>query len=675
MKRLFFLLTLALWSGFAHAQVAYSWEDFCEEFFDETGEAFDEDYAADALGEEYQTLEALHAAPINLNNATREQLLSLPFLSEEQADSILAYRERKHGFEGLGELQFVSGLSFADRQKLALFVSAEPLPRTLSAKERFFGGKHELTARLDVPFYKRAGQKANADGEKAYAGSPLANAIRYRYNARDKSVRYGATFEKDAGEPFASHGNWPYDYNSFYFALRPKGTRHEILVGDYRLHWGEGLVFGNRFYMFSAQSLLSAARTPDAAARPNTGIDENRFFRGAAATLRFGAWAVSAAISYRKLDARITDDTIRTFQTTGYHRTASELARKDTAAAFTAAARVDWQSNRVSLGAGAYYSGFNHDVSPEARKYNAYYFRGKAAAGLSANYLWRGRGFDVAGELAFDQDFHLAAYNSLAIHAVEDLKITLQHRYFARAYAAPYARAYAAGSRVANQHAVLLAAAYEGFSRLTLSGYVHYARFLSPIYLADSASNYFRAQVEAQYAPSRTTAFLLRYSVLSRQRNISGYAPRMQYVGTHRLRLQARFVSGRWTNVVQADGTAYVQQTASTAWGGAISARTTYRPSDRLRCSLFGTLFFTDDYFSAVYAYEPQLRYTFAMPALFYHGFRVVALANFEVCRGITLSAKYAVHHYFNRDTQGTGTQLIASPTKQDLSVQVRFAF
>ena len=96
-----------------------SWTDFVEEYFSEISE--DEENTA-AQSELYESFESLYLSPININTASREALLSIPLLNEEQTDSILSYRHRKHRFLSLGELMFVRNLSHSTRRYLSLFL-------------------------------------------------------------------------------------------------------------------------------------------------------------------------------------------------------------------------------------------------------------------------------------------------------------------------------------------------------------------------------------------------------------------------------------------------------------------------------------------------------------------------------------------------------------------------
>lgn len=121
-RRWFLWLSLfcPLWGLAQVEETPYlSWTDFVEEYFSEISE--DEENTA-AQSELYESFESLYLSPININTASREALLSIPLLNEEQTDSILSYRHRKHRFLSLGELMLVRNLSHSTRRYLSLFL-------------------------------------------------------------------------------------------------------------------------------------------------------------------------------------------------------------------------------------------------------------------------------------------------------------------------------------------------------------------------------------------------------------------------------------------------------------------------------------------------------------------------------------------------------------------------
>ena len=62
------------------------------------------------LQEESETAENAAGEKLNINKATREELIALPGIGETRADRIIEYRKANGGFYDVGELREVEGI-------------------------------------------------------------------------------------------------------------------------------------------------------------------------------------------------------------------------------------------------------------------------------------------------------------------------------------------------------------------------------------------------------------------------------------------------------------------------------------------------------------------------------------------------------------------------------------
>ncbi len=629
----------------------------------------------------YDRLQELHNNPIDINRATREDLLLLPFLGEEQVDSLLAYRERKHGLLSFGELQFISRLSYYDRRFIPLFFDCRQPEKkdTTSLGAMLWKGRHTLVTRFDIPLYRREGFKSKKKSTH-YFGLPFSNVVRYRYAYKD-CIAYGVTLQQDEGEPFAKAKNYPYDYMSFYFNARFADDRGEFLIGDYKLSTGQGLLFGNNFFA----SRLYGIERPFSESRvftKSTSTDETRFFRGAAAKWRTDKWQFAAFLSYRRLDATIKNDTITSFVTTGYHRTLNEHAKKWNAGEFLTGANARRHFGNWSLGLTTFFSRYTHTICPTPRPYNRHYLRGRNAGGISADYSLRTKRWDVQGEIASDAHLHFASTHTAWFRPrSEAFTLMTQLRTLGTRFISPHASTITASSRTSNEHALLTGMNLHLLPRTDIAFYAEGCLFPRPTYNASqrSCAYEFCAQLRHRFsgtANEGSWSLTAQYRVKGRQQDVKGIdAVLLEFQHTNRAKLSLEYAGQRLNFLAALNGNVITNQTGYRAKGWSISARTRYAASKRLNFSAHLAYFDTDDYATRIYVYEPQLRFTAGFPTLYYNGFRGVALLQWKATDWGEIACRYGITHYFDRSTISSGAQLIRSATKQDLSIHMMLRF
>lgn len=62
---------------------------------------------------------AAETSPLNLNTATKKELVALPGIGQKKAEDILAYREQHHGFKTIEELTTIKGINQKMVKKLS----------------------------------------------------------------------------------------------------------------------------------------------------------------------------------------------------------------------------------------------------------------------------------------------------------------------------------------------------------------------------------------------------------------------------------------------------------------------------------------------------------------------------------------------------------------------------
>ena len=661
--RLLTLLILAtLLSAVAAAQNERPWMHFFQEAMASDG---DDDGIAE---EAYETLCDLEANPMNINTATYADLCRLPFLSERNIDDILAYRDRHGYLMTKGELQAIPSLDHDRMRLLACFIAVGPPPQKKVSLGRLISrGKSTLLATATVPLYERRGYR------NGYLGYKPRHSLRYDFSSSDK-LRFGLTGSQDSGEPFMAEGNtMGYDHYSFYVQMRNLGRVSNIVAGHYRVQFGMGLVANTGFSPGKTAILSTLGRSQNTVS-PVATRSAAGYFQGVAATVTVAdGMDITAFASARPHDATLNDDgTVATIITSGYHRTPTEMGKKNNTWAYTTGANVRLRRNHFHIGATATYTHYNRDLHPSTTQtYKQYYPRGNDFANAGVDYGFSTRWLSLMGETAIDRKGAVATVNTVSLSIGSQLSLVALHRYYSHKYASLYARSFSDGGRVANEHGAYVGLEWRPTPQFAIDAYADYAHYPWARYRISHSSDSYDAMLSCRLS-------LKRWTLSSR------YRLRMRYFDnadktvmvrrdTHRARLKAVFEGGNgWGATTQTDF-ALVKSTSCDR--GFMLAQRIDRQWRWLRMSVSGCFFCSDSYDSRLYVYEQAPLQSFSFPSLYGRGVRYAALARAELGGNVTLLAKVGVTNYFDRSTIGTGLQTINHSSMADLDVQLRWKF
>ena len=642
MRLLLFLFFMLLASSLAAQK--YDWDDFVEEYTSDVERAEEED-----LQLHLQELKELSEHPLNINTASVENLLQLPFLSEAQVEQIHAYIYLHGQMQTLAELRLVPLIDEVTRRRLSLFVYAEPEQQNV--KDKLLGHlRSDFSTRLDVPLYYRLGQQQSG----GYRGDPLYHRIRYQIG-NSKHFQVGFRLEKDAGERF-------YDSYGAYAMLHDVGILTRAVVGDYRIGFGEGLVMGGSTWNSKSTPPLKT----QGGIRPMTSNDEVNFLRGAAVTLSLGKHVrLSAFGSYRKRDATLTNlGEVQTLLTNGYHRTSTEWERRRNVGSTVLGGNVEWYNKGFHLGATGYWQKFNRVLNPGTQTYRAIYPKGDAFGAMGINYGYTRYRFSIAGETAYSTvGGGMATINRASWNIGRNYVLSAIQRFYAYQYYSFYSSALSENSNAQNESGVLVHLQAEPLTGLQLTTYVDFFHNPWPRYRMTHSSTGQEFMLQGIYAISRQHSLLARYQ-LKRKENGDLMEPhhriKLQWTcePSNRWRLQT---TGSFHHVLGSKGLMFTQNVRYVL----------AKPS----LSLNGQLgwFHTDDYLSRIYVQQPALYSSISSASYYGHGMLGVFTCRWQSNNGRwMLEARYGMVRYFDRDEQGSGLQAIMSPWKNDLSFQLR---
>lgn len=625
------------------AQNKFVWDDFVEEITS-SQESETEEHILSYLEE----LKDLHEHPININTATIQELQQLPFLSEQQIESIHAYIYLHGQMQTLGELRMLPLIDEQTYRWLHLFVYAGEGEKK---KDNLFSHlKNDFSTRVDIPLYHRKEHWV----ENGYAGNSLYHRIKYELG-NNKHFRAGFHVEKDAGEQF-------YDSYSGFALLKEVGIIKNAIIGDYRVGLGEGVVLGGSSW-FSKSAPVSKVQT---GIKPLTSTDEINFLRGAAITLiPWKGWEMTAFGSFRQKDATLNSaDEIQTLQTSGYHRTASELKNKNSAMATMVGGGISWQNKGFHVGATGYFMHFNKVMNPGNALYRRYYPEGQNFGAMSLYYGYNRYRFTFAGETAYSTEKGgIGTLNRVQWILSKRYTISAVQRFYGYKYYSFLSGAFAENSTAQNESGVLLHLKAQPWDRWQIICYADFFHNPWPRYRMTRASTGQEMMVEVTHQLNKTHTLQVRYQ-LKRKEQADVMEPH------HRTKLQWTIApSERWK--LQTTGW-YHSVLGNNGWSIQETAYCTLQ-KPMLRFAVMAGYFCTDDYNSRIYLYEPALYSSISSGSYFGKGIHGVCTARWTSRnKHWMLEGKYALCKYFDRSEIGSALQTIFSSWKNDISLQLR---
>ncbi|WP_229374537.1 ComEA family DNA-binding protein [Fibrella rubiginis] len=649
----------------------------------------------------FDNLAQLYANPLDLNTATHDDLAATYLLSERQINNLISYRTTYGDLLAVAELQAVPDFDVVTIGRIRPFATtrAGTLTADLPAPTDNY-----LMLRYERVLEEQKGFSVATPDSKGklplrYLGSPGQWYGRFR-QSRPGVYSVGVTVEQDPGEVFRWNSNtrqYGPDFVSFHAQVQNRGRWRNVIIGDFQQQVGQGLVFSSGFSLGKNAETILTVRRPTLGARPYTSLTEYGYLRGLSAT-----YALLPNLDLTLLAARnrrdgnvITgataadEDVVSSFGTSGLHQTPTDLLDLRSVLETNLGGHLHFHRNGLQIGLSVLQTTFDKTLKKRDQTYNQYEFTGKQnrVVGLHGSYAWRS--MNLFGEVAHSSG---SVLNSGGIGAVGGVLASLGRRvdvaflvrHYDRNFHSFYANAFGEAGKTINETGVYGGVKYSLYRTFTLSGFVDWFRFPWWKYLIDAPSGGFDYLLSAQYSPDRQTHFALIFHDEHKEKNRPGGVPSnskltpKEVVNTVRrsLALTAEWMPAPGLTLrsrLQAGLYGYTSSPTSSQ-GFAVVQDATY---ERGRLSLSGRVayFSTDDYDSRQYVYERDVLYAFSFPAYADQGFRHYLLARYQLNQHLDIWFRYARTDLLNQPDIGSGLDLINSPHKTEMKMQVRWRF
>lgn len=385
----------------------------------------EENYETEVVNDSFD--ESLLYNPIDLNNTSYDELKNSGLFTEKEIENILFYLYVYGEMKSIYEMKLIKDMDYNTIQRLLPFITITPKKKEF---KNSLSQQINISVRtnLSVPDGFRDKTDSLLRNNKKYLGDPVYLAFNYE-GQLNRSFKWGISCEKDAGELM----NTIPDYTSFFLEYTTKSWLKKLVIGSYKLCFGNGLVMNNT-YETGFTSLHSFSKSASNTVRKHNSFNETDYQRGAAAVFKIRNTELTLFGSFVAKDASSNDSVIHSFYTSGKHNTAASLSRKKNETVQSYGIRGSFSRKNYSLGVNYVNTTFSKPVFSKYQSVaNRFHFKGKESNSVSLDWEYSNKKLRIGGEEAFS-DKGVALLNRVQFQPKRDFLFSFAQRYYSPQY-------------------------------------------------------------------------------------------------------------------------------------------------------------------------------------------------------------------------------------------------
>ncbi|MFY0253779.1 ComEA family DNA-binding protein [Chitinophaga sp. 30R24] len=618
---------------------------------------------------------------IQLNTADEATLQSLGLLTALQISSFLRYRALLGKLVSIYELQAVPGFDLDVIRRILpyVYVGNDLVPH-YTWHDYLHKGDQIWLLRYGRQLEPSKGYLHTDSTLPAYRGSPDKLFIRYRYSF-PHYISGGVVMEKDAGEAlFKGAQQQGFDFYSAHIFLSNYRNIKALALGDYTVNLGQGLL-NWQSQAYGKGAAVMQVKREGAILRPYTSSGEFYFFRGAATTLQWRCWEITAFASWRRQDAAtdtLTDEiTAASVVSSGYHRTAAEIKKRGQVSQTTAGGNIRYVSSRWQWGVNMIYHGLAPALRKKTAPYNQFDFNGRQLSGISIDYAGSWKNVHLFGEVARSSNGKPALLQGLLTSIAPAVDIALVYRYYDRAYQSLYAKGFGNNYRTVNEQGMYTALTAKVNRHLKLDAYADFFKFPWLKYRSSAPSGGNDFFLLGTYTAGKKITWLLRYNYRQSNGNVLLPGNPMKVLAV----ITASNIRFQWNMQAnkQLSGKMrgeYIRYRSDTVMqqGWMIFQDCSYH-FRRIPFTISGRVacFHTGGYDTRIYATESSVLYENAVSQLYGKGWQYYLNIKWKVNRRLACWTRFHQSLYTGVTGIGSGNDLIQGTKKTLLQCQIQY--
>lgn len=690
-----------------------------------------------------EPLQEFLQSPLDLNTASLEELLLLPEMNAIQAQRLHFHIETFGALTSIYELQAVEGYTLPFIRTILPYVTVEKIgatdvdpdqrfPRGPSFQEIVSGMEYEWLQRMtgvmepqrgysdpDTTFRDLQDAEGNFTGvdtllSTRYRGDPYRHYTRIR-GRLGQNVSIGLVGEKDPGETFAWRPEerlYGYDFLSAHLALRNFGRLKALMIGDYTLQFGQGLLLSRGLGFGKGAQVINGLKMPAYGPRPYSSVNENQFFRGAAATYGLGDWQLTGFFSRAFRDASVQlIDTIDeeviaagNLQLSGLHRTPNEFTNRKRVGETIYGGRAEYRKGTFRGGITHYQLRYDALLNPGDAFYQTFAFRGNRHHATGVDWDWVKGNVNLFGEIAHTRGNAFGGTASLMSSLAATVDFSLGLRHFDKDFFSPFAYVFAERPiNAQGETGVYAGLRYAPNYHWELQTYFDQYQFHWQRFRVHFPSQGWEWMAQLQYRPTRGTIVYLRVRTEQGVRSPSSSLVR-QTLGTplpvqrDQFRIHFQTSMDRKVNLkTRLELSRFQESGQPTSFGYLLYQDVAWRWGFRWRLTGRFAVFDIDNYDARIYAYESDILGFFSIPPYYRKGTRWYLMFNGKLTRQLDIWLRVSRTSLANNRswqaaapaapgepagsswepyaTFGNGLEAISGSARTDLRVQLRYKF
>jgi hypothetical protein len=609
---------------------------------------------------------------LNINNATFVDLLATGLLRNEEALDIIKHRTANGKYISIYELQMITSISI-DTLMLLSKILYVPTFDTFNKQSFLKQGVHYSLVQWERKTQSSKGYQLNTKGMRPYEGDDYR--LLYRFRSSISNLYYfGISLEKDAGEKLIwdpASKRYFFDFASAYLTVLPKKIVDQFTVGDFNYRNGHGLIFGGNFFQSKNPVYWQSTWQIGNGFRPHTSSSEYGYYRGAGIQIKKTNWSLSSFVSNVSSDGTIqADQSISSVNTSGLHRTALEIERRQNMHVFQAGSSLSFCSNAndILMSLEYLHTALDYPLNSTLNYYNSKEFRGRSHDVIGVDLQKHYSSGVVFLETAFSSHQGKALYcgmlHNLSKHTIWNMQAWSANATFKSFQGNIPSRS----SNFSDETGMYQALSTQVFKKLNLaigiSVYIHpHARYLKK---GPTNGSEFTSRLTYQLK-KKTVAFIQFRKIQEEATNVS-----QKIIPQNRYYLMGDFLQREDLNWelhsrVQFGIFDFEQTEKSYCLTQSVGYKH-YKLKIKAQVSVFNS----PSWDSRLYSYETDVPMAFSIPALSGEGVRISSVLTVKPIPKTELSMKLSHTLYNDVKTMGSGNDEVQGNTQTELKLQAR---